>query len=68
MHLTFFSPLYYPSGQHCRLWGQPVGDLLPGECRGYPGPECSLPGAAQGLGEAFSAECNTFLRERPGQS
>lgn len=45
-----------------------MGDLLPGECRGYPGPECSLPGAAQGLGEAFSAECNTFLRERPGQS
>lgn len=41
-----------PTGQHCRLRGQPVGDLLPGERGDDPGPECSLPGAAQRVGEA----------------
>lgn len=43
-----------PTGQHRGLRGQPVGDLLPGERGGDPGPERSLPGAAQGVGEARS--------------
>lgn len=70
MHLTFlplvFCFLYNPTGQHSRLCGQPVGDLLPGECRGHPGPECSLPGAAQGLGETLLSEYNTGLRKWRG--
>lgn len=57
LRFCLFPP--HPTGQHCRLWRQPVGDLLPGERRGDPGPERSLPGAAEGVGEARSPEENT---------
>lgn len=57
----FFAAVHL-SGQHCRLYGQPVGDLLPGECRGHSGPECSLPGAAQGLGETLFPELISFVK------
>lgn len=43
-----------------------MGHLLPGECRGHPRPECSLPGAAQGLGETLLPEYNTGLRKGRG--
>lgn len=39
-----------------------MGDLLPGERRGDPGPERSLPGAAEGVGEARFPENNTGQR------
>lgn len=57
LRFCLFPP--HPTGQHCRLRRQPVGDLLPGERRGNLGPERSLPGAAEGVGTAPFPENNT---------